>query len=170
MSTSSNYIDKIKGLEENWKRSKGDRCLEDFRGRSDRASRIEQTLFDLRVTISRLLEKRQKPEPKAAEIPVLSGINLPRIQIPTFDDNILNWRLFWEQFQAAVHDKPHLGEIDKLTYLRDALKDGPARNVIQGLTQSAESYQEAIRCLQDRYNRPGSPTASTFVVSCRLRP
>ena len=88
-------------------------------------------------------------------MPVISGTNLPRIEIPTFDGNILNWRLFWEQFQAAVHDKPHLGKVEKLiTYLRDALKDGPARNVIQGLTQTAESYQEAVRCLKDCYDRP----------------
>ena len=84
----------------------------------------------------------------------MTGVNLPRIEIPTFDGNILNWRLFWEQFQAAVHDKPQLEEVDKLTYLRDALKDGPARNVIKGLTQTAESYQEAVRCLKDRYDRP----------------
>ena len=99
------------------------------------------------------MEESAKKEPDIKVMP-MSGINLPRIEIPTFDGNILNWRLFWEQFQAAVHDKPHLGEIDKLTYLRDALKDGPARNVIQGLTQTAESYQEAVRCLKDRYDRP----------------
>ena len=85
---------------------------------------------------------------------MMAGINLPRIEIPTFNGNILNWRLFWEQFQAAIHDKPQLGEVDKLTYLQDALKDGPARSVIQGLTQTAESYQEAIRCLKDHYDRP----------------
>ena len=84
----------------------------------------------------------------------MAGVNLPKIDIPTFDGNILNWRLFWEQFQAAVYDKAHLGEIDKLTYLRDALKDGPARNVIHGLTQTVESYHDAIACLKDRYDRP----------------
>ena len=89
---------------------------------------------------------KKEPNPKIAEMPMISGINLPRIDIPTSDGNILNWRLFWEQFQAAVHDKPHLGEIDKLTYLHDALRNGPARNIIQGLTESAESYQEAIKC------------------------
>ena len=41
-----------------------------------------------------------------------------------------------------------------MTYLHDAPKDGPAKNVIQGLTQSAESHQEAIKCLKERYDRP----------------
>ena len=41
-----------------------------------------------------------------------------------------------------------------MTYFRDALKDGPARNVVQGMTQTAQSYQEAVNCLKDRYDRP----------------
>ena len=68
---------------------------------------------------------------------------------PDVDGNILKWWLFWEQFQAAVHDEPHLEVVNKLTYLRDKLKDGPTRNVVQGLlTQMAESYQDTrlIHC------------------------
>ena len=38
--------------------------------------------------------------------------------------------------------------------MRDAVKGGPTRNVIQGLTQTAESYQEAIECLKARYDFP----------------
>ena len=58
------------------------------------------------------------------------------------------------QFQATIHDKPHLGDIDKLTYLQDALKGGPAMYLMQGLKQKADSYEEAIECLQDCYDRP----------------
>ena len=82
------------------------------------------------------------------------GMSLPCIEISKFDGNILKWHLLWEQFQAAVHGKPHLEEVDKLTYLRDALKDGPAKNAVKGLTQTAESYKQAIRCLKDRYDCP----------------
>ena len=101
-------------------------------------------------------EIKEEPEPREAiRTPAMSGINTPRIEIPTFDGNVLNWGLFWEQFQDAVHDKQHMGEIDKLMYRRDAHKDGPAKNVIHCLTHSAESYQEAIKCSKDRYDRPG---------------
>ena len=124
--------------------------IDDYEECKERASRIEQSLFEASVTISCLTEETKK---KPIVLP-MSGINLPRIKIPTFDGNIFNWRLFWEQFQATVHDKPHLEEVDKVTYLRDALKDGPARNVVQGLTQTAESYQDTVRCLKDHYDRP----------------
>ena len=151
-----NYMDKIKSLEEELQGLKKEIIsLEDFGERIDRASGIERTLFELRVVITRLMkETKKEPVPKVVETPLMASVSLPRIEIPTFDGNILNWQLFWEQFQAAVHDKPHLGEIDKLTYLRDAVKGGPARNVIQGLTQTVESYKEAIECLRARYDRP----------------
>ena len=97
---------------------------------------------------------KKKPTSDKFRVLAMARVNLPRIEIPIFDGNIFNWYLFWEQFQAAVQDKPQLEEVDKLTYLRDALKDGPARNIIKGLTQTAESYQEPVRCLKDRYNRP----------------
>ena len=38
--------------------------------------------------------------------------------------------------------------------LQEALKDGPARFVIQGLTQTSESCEEAIKCLKEWYDPP----------------
>ena len=39
-------------------------------------------------------------------------------------------------------------------YLQDALKDGPARFVIQRLSRTSESYEEAIKCLKEWYDHP----------------
>ena len=39
-------------------------------------------------------------------------------------------------------------------YLQEALKNGPATFVIQGLTRTSESFEETIRCLKERYARP----------------
>ena len=35
-----------------------------------------------------------------------------------------------------------------------ALKDGPARFVIKGLTRKSESYEEAIKCLKEQDDCP----------------
>ena len=85
---------------------------------------------------------------------MMNEVNLLQMEIPTFDGNIVNWRPFLEQFQAAVHEKPHLGDIDMFAYLRDAVKGGPAMHVIQRLAQTAESYGEAIKCLKDCHDHP----------------
>ena len=39
-------------------------------------------------------------------------------------------------------------------YLQEAIKDGLARFAIQGLTRTSESYEGAIRCLKEPYDRP----------------
>ena len=76
------------------------------------------------------------------------------MNVPTFDGNILNWNTFWQQFDLAIHSKVQLDDTEKLTYLRDALKDGPARHVIESLTHDAWCYKEAIDCLKKRYDQP----------------
>ena len=99
--------------------------------------------------------KEQKPPiPASRAILGMSGIQLPKIEVPTFDGNILSWRIFSEEFNSTIHSKTHLTDTDKLTYLRGTLKDGPAHHVVSGLMQTSESYMEAIRYLQERYDRP----------------
>ena len=82
------------------------------------------------------------------------GVKLPKLDVPTFDGDILNWRTFWEQFCIAIHDRTHLSNAEKLAYLRHALKDGTAKSTIEGLSHSGDHYEEAVKCLETRYNRP----------------
>ena len=112
---------------------------------------LNKNLFDLGLQIKRLIAERtvEKSTPR-----VVSGVKLPKIDVPTFDGNILNWGMFWEQFRATIHSRDHLSDADKLAYLQHALRDGTAKTAIEGLSQSAGSYNEAIECLQKRYDRP----------------
>ena len=84
----------------------------------------------------------------------MSGVKLPKVSVPTFDGKVLNWRSFWEHFDATIHCKTGLDNMEKIMYLQVDLKDGPARFVIQGLTQKSESYDKAIKCLRERYDCP----------------
>ena len=68
-----------------------------------KASDIKGTLFDLHVGISCIMEwMKKEPTQQAFGMPTMDGVNLPQIEIPAFDTNILNWQPFWEQFTAAV--------------------------------------------------------------------
>ena len=82
------------------------------------------------------------------------GIRLRKISVLMFDKSILNWSTFWEQFEVTVHNKDHLQDVEKLAYLRDAVKGGHARHVIEGLSKTAGRYTEAVECLKERYDRP----------------
>ena len=46
-----------------------------------------------------------------------------------------------------------LSDAEKLAYLKDALKDGPAEHMIQGLEKTAGTYDELIECLSNRYDQ-----------------
>ena len=55
-----------------------------------------------------------------------------------------------------VHCITQLTNVEKLAYmyLRHALKDGPAVQAIEGLSQLVDQYEQAIGCLKRRYGRP----------------
>ena len=77
---------------------------------------------------------------------------LPKLELPKFDGDILNWTPFWEQFEAVV-DNGDLPEITKFLYLRSLL-EGEAKAPIQGLSLKAENYRTACELLKQRFGRP----------------
>ena len=83
-----------------------------------------------------------------------AGVKLPKLDVPTFDGDIIHWKQFWDQFLVAVHSKTSLSNAEKTVYLQHAIKDGAAKNAIEGLSHSGDNYDEAIECLQSRFNRP----------------
>ena len=82
------------------------------------------------------------------------GIKLPKLEVPTFDRNIINWAAFWEHFDALIHSRKWVDDAEKFTYLRQALRDGPAQHVIGGLSQTTKNYKKPIEFLQEHYDRP----------------
>ena len=64
---------------------------------------------------------------------VTTNTKSPKLSIPNFDGDVLNWRTFWEQFGVSIHSRPQMSDAEKLAYLKDALKNGPAERAIQGL-------------------------------------
>ena len=54
----------------------------------------------------------------------------------------------------AVHSKTNLSNAEKTVYLQHAIKDGSAKNAIEGLSHSGDNYKEAIDCLKSRYDKP----------------
>ena len=113
----------------------------------------EKGIFECSLRIKQLLQTT-KDSTTVSVTSDGSGVKLPKLDVPTFNGNILNWQTFWEQFRISVHERGHISDAEKLVYLRQALKDGTARNTIEGLSRSGEHYNEAIAYLKDRFDRP----------------
>ena len=90
----------------------------------------------------------------SASAPDGTGVRLPKLNVPTFDGNLIHWKQFWDQFNVVVHNKTSLSDAEKTVYLQNAIKDGAARNAIEGLSHSGDNYEEAVKCLKSRYDRP----------------
>ena len=50
---------------------------------------------------------------------------LPKLSIPTFTEDPLNWQSFWDCFDSAVNSNPTLSNVQKLSYLRAQLQGMP---------------------------------------------
>ena len=61
----------------------------------------------------------------------------------------------------AIHSNKKLQDVQRLAYLRAAVEAGPAKDVIKGLSHSAGSYEQAVECLRQRYDKPCLSTKVT---------
>lgn len=105
------------------------------------------------------LEKKLKPTSNPQTNPNGNSSNretvvkLPRLDLPTFDGEILQWKIFLDMFNASIHNNQNLSKIQKFTYLKAALS-GEAEASIADLTLSDANYDVAIKTLTDRYENP----------------
>ncbi|XP_073820604.1 uncharacterized protein [Musca autumnalis] len=86
-----------------------------------------------------------------ADVPVATAsIQLPKIQLPTFDGSAADWVSFHDAFNSLIHINKNITSGQKLHYLRSCLK-GEALQAISGLKVSDANYSEALDILIDRY-------------------
>ena len=80
-------------------------------------------------------------------------VNLPKLQLPTFEGQVLNFSTFHDAFCAAIHNDVNLTNLQKFQYLRAYLK-GEALRLVDGLTLTDANYDEAMSLLETRYGQP----------------
>ena len=87
----------------------------------------------LSIQIKKLIYSAIHPHDSSdAAAPDSKGVKLHKIDVLTFDGNLLTWRSFLEQFCMSVHSRSVLADSKNLVYLRHSLKDGSAKHVIEG--------------------------------------
>ena len=72
----------------------------------------------------------------------------------------MNWKMFWEQYFVSIDLKPGLSDPEKLAYLCQALKDGQAKDVIEGLSGLGDDYKDTVEYLHGRYDKP-------YLIHCK---
>ena len=100
------------------------------------------------------MDKPSSPSGPDSHSPAGNTCKLRKLEIPTFSGSVMDWDHFWRRFQKAVHENKGLTDDDKWEYLSQALTDGNAKDTIAGFTRASGQYEEAIKCLTERYHRP----------------
>ena len=93
------------------------------------------------------------PPPQTSQLNVNHSSRLPKLNLPTFSGNPLNWPTFWDSFEAAVHSHTTLGGVQKFSYLKAQLT-GVASRAIAGFPLSNVNYEQAIKLLKERFGQP----------------
>ena len=79
------------------------------------------------------------------------SVRLPKLQLPKFSGNVLEWPQFWDAFSVTV-DASDLPDVTKLTYLRSLLI-GEAAKSVEGLALCQTNYKTTCDILKDRFGR-----------------
>ena len=95
-------------------------------------------------------EHALQPSSNVQQSPHQSHIRIPKLELPSFRGEPLKWFEFWALFRSAIHEQPHLTDVEKLTYLFSCLK-GEARRVVEGFTIEDNNYQLVIDTLNCVY-------------------
>ena len=80
-------------------------------------------------------------------------IQLPKIALPQFHGNVMEWTQFWEQFKQAVHDNPDVTNPNKLAYLRYAIRDPETRNLLYCGSETDGYYDKIVAVLHSRFDQ-----------------
>ncbi|XP_065895991.1 uncharacterized protein [Dysidea avara] len=84
---------------------------------------------------------------------VQSVCQLPKLTLPTFSGDSLQFQTFWDSFEAAVHNSKGLTGVQKFHYLRAQLL-GDAAHVIDNLPLTDLNYEHSVALLKDRFGQP----------------
>ncbi|XP_058979466.1 uncharacterized protein LOC101899042 [Musca domestica] len=96
-------------------------------------------------------EVAYNPQLSPTDAPVATAsIQLPIIQLTTFDGRSADWVSFHDTFCSLIHTNTSITDGQKMHYLRSCLK-GEALQAISGLKVGDANYSEAWNILIDRY-------------------
>nr|CAD2179615.1 unnamed protein product [Meloidogyne enterolobii] len=91
--------------------------------------------------------------PPTANTASTSLAHLPRMALPQFSGNCVEFPSFWSSFQAAVGDLPNISDSVKLSYLKSCLRSAPLA-VIESFPLVDQSYPQAVDLLKQKYENP----------------
>ena len=92
-----------------------------------------------------------QPEPKISKSSA-HCTKLPKLTLPTFDGDLLQWQSFWDSFESSIHSNSYLTDVQKVGYLKAQL-EGSAAMTVEGFALTNANYTRAVDLLRERYGQ-----------------
>ncbi|XP_063404673.1 uncharacterized protein LOC134688131 [Mytilus trossulus] len=100
---------------------------------------------------------------------ISSNHRLPKLILPTFNGNILEWQSFWDSYESAVHYNPTLTDVQKFNYLKAQLENEAAQT-IAGFSLTNANYAEAVNVLIERFGQTHKITQAHLQALLAITP
>ena len=97
----------------------------------------------------------------------MQNINLPKLDLPSFSGNSLDWISFYGRFKGAVIDNDQLTYSLRLQYLKSAVK-GEAPIMLTSITVTDENFNVAMEIFAQPIRQQKIDTASPHPWNCLL--
>ena len=97
----------------------------------------------------------KKNDKSQAENLNVACIKLPKIELPKFSGNKIDFSGFWDIFNAAIMSNGALSNVQKFAYLLSCLT-GEAKSSLSGLSLNNDNFELAIRILTDKFGNKDS--------------
>lgn len=111
----------------------------------------EEALAEISVKIKTIISKvKDNTDRDMNKCASITG-KLPKLNLPKFDGNVLNWHQFWDQFSSII-DSKNLSDVDKLSYLKVSVT-GEAEKAIDGFETTNKNYGLALATLKERFGK-----------------
>lgn len=81
-----------------------------------------------------------------------SQYQLPKLSLPKFDGDVLQWQTFWDAFESSVHQNHALSDVQRFNYLKSQL-EGDAARTLEGFALTNANYARAVDLLKDRFGQ-----------------
>ena len=141
------------------------------RGKSAEPASEEQVVH-LQTQLDQLMMERQykyRQEGSETQQSHYRSVNLPKLEIPFFNGDKLQWSEFWDTFEATVDQNSHLSNIEKLSYLNSKLT-GEAKQTVLGIYLSNDNYDITKTLLKERFGNSQSVVNSYYTQLVNMKP
>ena len=116
-----------------------------------------------------MLQSEQRQAGTETRGPHHSSVNVPKLELPSFNGDKLKWSEFWDTLEATVDQNSNLSNIEKLSYL-NSKQVGEAKQAISGIYLSNENYEVTKTLLKERFGSSQSVVNSHYTQLINMKP